>query len=79
MGRLLFWSSLVLLIILSPRLYRWHLSRKEQAARITYGGRPAKAVPFPWGAVPFPWGAVLLTLGLVALLGFVIWRCGPVR
>ena len=69
---LLFWCAVVLVIARCPRLYRWHLSRRERLARISYGGKAAKADPFPWAAL-------LIMLGVVGLAAFVLFRCGWAR
>jgi hypothetical protein len=71
-ARLLFWCAVVLVIALCPRLYRWHLSRRERLARIAYGGKAAAVAPFPWAAL-------LVTLTVVGLAAFVLFRCGWAR
>lgn len=71
-ARLIFWCAVVLMIALCPRLYRWHLSRRERLARITYGGKAASVVLFPWAAT-------LVTLALVGLAALVLFRCGWAR
>jgi len=71
-ARLLFWCAVVLVIALCPRLYRWHLSRRERLARISYGGKVTKADPFPWAAL-------LVTLTVVGLAALVLFWYGWVR
>lgn len=71
-ARLIFWCAVVLVIALCPRLYRWHLSRRERLARISYGGKVANVDPFPWAAL-------LVTLTVVGLAALMLFRCGWAR